>query len=193
MGARSPFGRTVRIGQPRRKIHTGRCHLHQRSGFQHPPSWPKTPSCVGADATAGSAVVRGSHSRTDDRGQASRAACGKHSATGDRDARKNAVAKLTKHTKDFVVAEAGFKGCLEDEIRSRVVGVIAERVVKTAGVAERADEEVVEGPSGTTAVPVVGNARGDRDQSAIESRGHVAAGARTPCGLAGAHVTVGLP
>ena len=47
-----------------------------------------------------------------------------------------------EHTKHFVMAEAGFPDGLNDEIWSQVERVVAERVLKTAARAERAQEEV---------------------------------------------------
>src|SRR5262249_21131188 len=97
---------------------------------------PEGPKGAGAEAAAGDGiVVRASNAGSG--GAVDRASeSGRRSSAGGADnrARINAVAEGADDAEDFVVAEAGIEGSLDDEVRSfvrRVAGCV-EGVVKTA-------------------------------------------------------------
>src|SRR5271156_1275003 len=116
---------------------------------------------VDADAAAGARVVECSRRRNGRTGatadRASDRRCGNRQSSADairekevdgavcREARMHSVAEIAYETEDLEVPELRIECCLKYEVRGLVVGIGSDRIVKTAAVAGRADQEVIEG------------------------------------------------
>ena len=61
------------------------------------------------------------------------------------EARIHSVAEIAYDTEDLEVPELRIECRLKYEVRRLVVGIGSDRIVKTAAVAGRADQEVIEG------------------------------------------------
>ena len=60
-----------------------------------------------------------------------------------RHAGENAIAEVTEESADLVVTKSRLPDSLDDDVRSGIVLIVAQRVVETAAGAERAEQEVI--------------------------------------------------
>ena len=100
----------------------------------------KIPASIRTNAAARSIVVESELGRGD-RGTSRRCR-----GAGQRNAGEGPIAEIAQDAEDLIVLAGGWlKNSLDDEIRSGVVGVVAERVEETGAGAKSTEQEVVVG------------------------------------------------